>query len=75
MRERPHTGTLVVSSALSEPLTFPARGEGMEKKEPSYTVCGNVLGGPEVSFKFFYNVLWRNLDELLGQPNQLAQPL
>ena len=75
MQERPHTGPLVISSAHSEPFTFPARGEGMEKKEPSYTVGGNVLGWPEISFRFFYNVLWRNPDELPGQPNKLVQPL
>ena len=28
-----------------------------------------VLGWPKVSFGFFCNILWKNLNELFGQPN------
>ena len=30
-----------------------------------------ILGWPKRSFEFFYNILWKNLNELFGQPNNM----
>ena len=50
-------------------------GEGVEKKEPSYTVGGNVLDWPRHLFGFFHKMLRENLNQLFDQPNTLVQPL
>ena len=31
-----------------------------------------ILGWPKRLFGFFYNILWKDPNELLGQPNKLA---
>ena len=33
----------------------------------------NVLGWPKSSFGFFHNILWKNPNELFGQPNNLGK--
>ena len=40
-----------------------------------WTVCSDeqtyLLGWPKSSFGFFCTILWKNLNELLGQPNTI----
>ena len=41
-----------------------------------YKKCntGIILGRPKRSFGFFCKVVWKNLNELLGQPNTITRP-
>lgn len=39
------------------------------KKMKQMNVYSLILGWPKSSFKFFRNILWKNPNELFGQPN------
>ena len=36
-------------------------------------VANKVLGWPKSSFGFFCNILWKNTNELFGQPNRIEE--
>ena len=37
-----------------------------------YLILIKLLGWPKTSFKFVHNTLWKNLNELFGQPNKCS---
>ena len=50
----------------------------MERKEPSCPhalLDGMYWIGQKVVWVFFYNILWKNGNELFGQPNKLVRSL
>ena len=44
-----------------------------ERKIKGEMVANKVLGWPKSSFGFFCNILWKNTNELFGQPNRIEE--